>query len=82
MSSDCGDASDLNQDMGEVLIAPTFSSVSIEGNICCLIDCESYSKIEKLLKVTCFVKRLVQNLKARVGLNECLEERFDGCRIE
>ena len=33
VSSDCGDALDLNQEMGEVLIAPAFSPVSVEGNI-------------------------------------------------
>ena len=59
LSSDCGHAFDLNQEMVEVLIAPAFSSVSVEGNICCVIDCERYSSLEKLLKVTCFVKRFV-----------------------
>ena len=74
MTSDYGDALDLNQQVGEVLIAPAFSSVSVEGNICCVVDCERYSSLEKLLKVTCFVKRFVRNLKARVGRGECLEE--------
>ena len=41
---------DLNQEMGEELIAPAFSSVSIEGNICCVIDCERYSRLEKLVE--------------------------------
>ena len=74
MTSDYGDALDLNQQVGEVLIVPTFSSVSVEGNICCVIDCERYSSLEKLLKVTCFVKRFVRNLKARDGRGECLKE--------
>ena len=74
MSSDCGDPLDLNQEMRKVLIAPAFSSVSVEGNICCVINCESYSSLEKLLKVICFVKRYARNLKARVGRGECLEE--------
>ena len=39
LSSDCGDALDLNQEMGEVLVTPALSSVSVEGNICCVIDC-------------------------------------------
>ena len=54
LRSDCGDALDLNQQVGEVLIAPTFSSVSVEGNIFCVIDCEMYSSLKKMLKVTCF----------------------------
>ena len=74
MTSDYGDALDLNQQVGEVLIAPTFSSVSVEGNICCVIACERYSSLEKLLKVTCFVKRFLRNSKARVGHGKCLEE--------
>ena len=74
MSSDCGDALDLNQEMGEILITPAFSSVSVEGNICCVIDCETYSSLEKLLKVKCFVKIFVRNLKVRVGRGERLEE--------
>ena len=49
--------------MGKVLIAPEFSSTSVEGNIYCFIDW--YSSLEKL--VTCFVKRFVRNLKERVG---------------
>ena len=74
LTSDYGDALDLNQHVGEVLIAPTFSSVSVEGNICCVIDCERYSSLEKLLKNTCLLKRFVRNLKARVRRGECLEE--------
>ena len=74
LSSDCGDPSDLNQEMGEVLIAPAFSSVSFEGDICCVIDCERYRSLEKLLKVTCFVKKFARNLNSRVGRGECLEE--------
>ena len=74
LSSDCGDVLDLNQKMGEVLIASPFSSVSVEGNICCVIDCERYSSLENLLKVRCFAKRFVRNLKARVGCGECLAE--------
>ena len=68
--SECGDASDLNQDMGKVLIMPAFSPVSVQGNICCDIDCERYSSLEKLLKVTCFEKKFLRNLKARVGRGE------------
>ena len=68
LSSDCRDPLDLNQEMGKVLIAPAFSSVSVEGNICCVIDCESYSSLEKLLKVICFMKRYVRNLKARLDV--------------
>ena len=64
LSIDCKDALDLNQKSS--LSAP------IEGNICCFIDCERYREL--LLKVTCFVKRFVQNLKARVGCGGCLEE--------
>ena len=56
--------------MGKVLIAPEFSSTSVEGNIYCFIDW--YSSLEKL--VTCFVKRFVRNLKERVGRGECLEK--------
>ena len=74
LTRDYGDALDFNQQVGEVLIAPTSSSVSVEGNICCVIDCERYSSLENLLKVTCFVKRFIRNLKARVGRGECLEE--------
>ena len=33
LSSDCVDALDLNQEMGEVLVTPALSSVSVEGNI-------------------------------------------------
>ena len=76
LSSDFGDALDLNQEIGEVLITPAFSSVSIEGNICCVIDCERYSNLEKLLKVASFVKRFVRTLKARVGRSECVEEHW------
>ena len=74
MTSDYGEALDLNQQVGEVLIVATFSSISVEGNIYCGIDCERYSSLEKWFKVTCFVKRFVQNLKARVGHGECLEQ--------
>ena len=38
LTGDYGDALDLNQQVGEVLIAPTFTSVSVEGNIYCVID--------------------------------------------
>ena len=38
MSSDCGDALHLNQEMGEVLTVSAILSVSVEGNICCVID--------------------------------------------
>ena len=72
--SDCGGALDLNQEMGDLLIASAYSSVSVEGNICCVINFERYSSLQKLLKVTCFVKGFVRNLKAGVGLGECLEE--------
>ena len=92
LTSDYGDALDLNQQVGEVLIAPTFSSVSVEGNICCVIDCERYSSLERLLKVTCFVERFVRNLKARVGRGKCSEEdltvaelnevKLDWCKYE
>ena len=92
MTSDYGDALDLNQQVGEVLIAPAFSSVSVEGNLCCVIDCERYSSLEKVLKVTCFVKRFVRNLKAKVGRAKCLEEdltvaelneaKLDWCKYE
>ena len=64
LSSDCGDVLDLNQEMGKALIAPAFSSVSVEGNICCVVECEMYSSLEKLLKVICFVKRFVRSLNA------------------
>ena len=74
LSSDCGDALDLNQEIGDVLIAPAFSPVLVEGNICFDIDCERYSSLEKLLKFACCVKRFVRNLKARVRRGECLEE--------
>ena len=73
MTGNYEDALDLNQQAGEVLIAPTFTSVSVEGNICCVIDCERYTSLEKLFKVTCFVKSFVRNLKARVGRGKCLE---------
>ena len=37
LTGDYGDALDLNQQLGEVLIAPIFSSVSVEGNICYVV---------------------------------------------
>ena len=47
LSSDCGDASDLNQEMGKVLIAPVFLSVLVEGNICCVVGSARNSTFEK-----------------------------------
>ena len=92
LNSNYVDVLDLNQQVGEVLIAPAFSSVSVEGNLCCVIDCERYSSLEKVLKVTCFVKRFVRNLKAKVGRAKCLEEdltvaelneaKLDWCKYE
>ena len=92
LTSNYGDALDLNQQVVEVLIVPAFLSVSVEGNIWCVVDCERYSSLEKLLKFTCFVKRFVRNFKARVGRGECLEEdltvaelneaKLDWCRYE
>ena len=67
-------------------------SVSAEGNICCVIDCRRYSSLEKFLKVANFVKRFSQNLKARRGRGDCLEEnltlaemneaKLDWCKYE
>ena len=37
LTGDYGDALDLNQQLEEVLIAPIFSSVSVEGNICYVV---------------------------------------------
>ena len=74
LSSDCGDALDLNQEMGDLLTALAYLSVSAEGNISCVIDCVKYFSLKKLLRVTCFVKKFVQNLEARVGRGKCLEE--------
>ena len=74
LSNGCGDVFDLNQETGEILIAPAFSTISFEGNICCIIGW--YSSLEKLLKVTCFVERIVWNLKERVGRGECLEKNL------
>ena len=92
LSSDCGDVLDLNQEMGEVLVTPALLSVSVKGNICCVIDCERCSSLEKLFKVTCFVERFVRNLKAKVRRGECLEEeltvaelneaKLDWCKYE
>ena len=81
MSSDCGDALGLNQEMREASIAPVFSSVSVEGNICCGIGWERYSNLKKLWKITCFVKRFVQNLKEVVGGGECLEEDLTAAEL-
>ena len=47
LSSDCGDALDFNQEMGKVLIAPVFLSVSVEGNICCVVGSARNSSLEK-----------------------------------
>ena len=64
---------------------------SFEGNICCVIDCERYSSLEKFFKTKCFVERFVRNLKTRVGRGECLEEltvaelneaKLDWCKYE
>ena len=81
MSSDCGDALGLNQEMREASIAPVFSSVSVEGNICCGIGWERYSNLKKLLKITCFVKRFAQNLKEVVGGGELLEEDLTAAEL-
>ena len=70
---DFAEVLELNHEMGEVLIMTSSASVEVEGNVCCVIDCERYSKLEKLLKVTCFVKRFFRNLKARVRHGDCLE---------
>ena len=74
LSSDCGDALDLNQEMGDLLTAVAHLSVSAEGNISSVIDCVKYFSLKKLLWVTCFVKKIVQNLEARVGRGKWLEE--------
>ena len=49
LSSDDVDALDLNQEIGEVLITPAFSSVSVEGNICCVVDCGRYNSLQKVV---------------------------------
>ena len=69
---------------GEVLLTPALLSVSVERNICCVIGCERCSSLEKLLKVTCFVKRFVRNLKSKVRRGECLEEylKLNWCKYE
>ena len=58
LSSDFVDNSDLNQEIGEVLIAPAFLSISVEGNICCVIDCEMYSSFEKIVKGCMFYEEI------------------------
>ena len=37
------------------------------------IDCEKYSSLEKLLRVTCFIRRFILNLKAKVRGEKLLE---------
>ena len=49
LSSDDVDALDLNQEIGEVLITPAFSSVSVERNICCVVDCGRYNSLQKVV---------------------------------
>ena len=90
--NDISENIELNQETGEVLVATSFTSESVERNVCNVIDCERYGSLEKLLKVTCFVKRFIRNLKAKIGRGDCLEgdlsvdemneAKFDWCRYE
>ena len=47
-----------------------------------MIDCEKCSSLEKLLRVTCFVRRFILNLKAKVRGEKLLEGELSTLEIE
>ena len=57
-------------------MAVTVAEEKMNGGIHDVIDCSKFGSLEKLLRVTCFVRRFVINLKAKqmggMGLQESL----------
>ena len=47
-----------------------------------VIDCEKYSSLEKLMRVTCFVRRFILNLKTKVRGENLLEGEWTTLEIE
>ena len=47
-----------------------------------VVDCEKYSSLEKLLRVTCFVRRFVFNLKTKVRGENLLKGELSTLEIE
>ena len=64
--------------------APAFSSVSVEGNICFVIDCEGYSSLEKLLHVTgyIFCEEICSKFEGESWKRWMFKGRIDNCRNE
>ena len=46
-----------------------------------MIDCEKCSSLEKLLRVTCFIRRFILNLKAKVRGEKLLEGELSTLEI-
>ena len=47
-----------------------------------MIDCKKYSSLEKLLRVTCFVRRFILNLEAKVRGEKLLEGELSTLEME